>query len=151
MPTTNTVQAAYDPVIASLVAIMMASMEAIRERLDESDAKRRDGNGQFGPRQIHRQQGRCYFNGRGRIRGCSVARGKRTTHRSGQYCHTYGNCVRTGRECNARAEGHKETASFSNMMVRSNRNSRVCGNIVHFCASYVFLWLRCVHVLCHFR
>ena len=83
LPTANTVQIASDPDIASLMASMMAGMETMRARLEESDAERRDSNGQFGSRQ--RRNGRGYYNGRGRGRGRgrarSAARGERTTYK----------------------------------------------------------------------
>ena len=79
LPTANEVQSASNPTIASLMVSMMASMEEMREQLDESDATRRDGNGQFGSRQRNRQQVRRYFNGRNRGRGYSTTRDNRTT------------------------------------------------------------------------
>ena len=122
LPTANTVHSTSDSAIISLMASMMASMEEMRAQVNELYEKKRDGNGQFSPRSRYFHQERGYFNGHGRGRGCSPARGECMSHRSGRYCHTHLNCAHMGRECETRAEGHKETASFYNMMVGLNLN-----------------------------
>ena len=59
LSTANAVHITSDPVIASLMASMMASMEMMCAQLEELDAERCDGNGRFGSRQ--RCNGRGYF------------------------------------------------------------------------------------------
>ena len=55
-----------------------------------------------------------------RGRGHSVARGVHISQRSGHYCHTHGNRIHIGRECEIRADDHNEQATFLNMMGVSN-------------------------------
>ena len=54
--------------------------------------------------------------------GGSVVRDLCTPQRRGCYCHIHRNCAGTVRKCKARADGHKEQATFSNIMGGSNRD-----------------------------
>ena len=105
-----------------MMASMVANMEAMRVQLEESEGKQRNDGGQFSPLPRNQQQDRGYFNGLGRGRGRSVARGDRTSYRGDKYCHMHGNCAHTGRECETPANSHKQTTMFSNMVSVSDKN-----------------------------
>ena len=39
-----------------------------------------------------------------------------------QYCWTYGSCAHSSKGCRMKKEGHKDAATFNNMMGGSNKN-----------------------------
>ena len=58
--------------------------------------------------------------GRGGGRGCGTQHNNRTTT-ARKYCWSHGACAHTGSECNTKATGHKNEATFDSMLGGSTR------------------------------
>ena len=98
----------------TLMTQMMEQLARMEERAIERDNPPYRGPGR-GNRDRYRGRGRGRHNRSGQGGGHQARRG-------GKYCHTHGNCAHTSQECETRAEGHKATATFSNMQGGSTAN-----------------------------
>lgn len=85
-------------------AAMMAQMQQMMQQMITNNA----GNGGRG----NRNNGNNNSNGRGRGRG--NRNNTRNTPR--KYCWSHGSCAHLGTECNTKAAGHQNDATFANMM-----------------------------------
>lgn len=98
----------------ALLSQMMERLAKMEDRDIERDNPPYRGRGR-GNRDRYRGRGRGRFGRNGQGGGYRPRRG-------GKYCHTHGNCAHTSQECETRAEGHIETATFSNMQGGSTNN-----------------------------
>lgn len=59
-----------------------------------------------------------------RLQSMETPRTNRPSSNTGKYCWSHGGCNHYGRECNSKKTGHKDEATFSNLMGGSTRNVR---------------------------
>ena len=103
-----------DPAMVTLMATLMANMEATRLRIEGNKSGQR---GEYTP-----YHGRVQERARGRGCGPARRRGRNNPRRGGNYCYTYSNCVHASSTCETPGPENKTEATFANMMNGNQQN-----------------------------